>query len=83
MQFGGPRTGSTFQMTLLCLAARLRRDTVTCMFAPNASAAEARIRANPNVVVKMHVAPPPSCDHYACYVFTSHTTTAKKWPQAV
>lgn len=86
VQYGTPRTGSTFQYHLLCTAAKMKlRDLgeggVRCLFAPNTSTAEQAIREHGHrLVIKTHQRPPASCDSGGCFVFTSHTNDKPTWP---
>lgn len=86
VQYGTPRTGSTFQWYLLCTAANMKlhdlgEGSVHCAFAPNASNAEQAIREHGHkLVLKMHQPPPASCKSGGCFVFTSHTDNRPKWP---
>ena len=69
VQWGQPRSGSTFQYTLLCLIAKMRgRGTSpepTCNFAPTLSAD----MLQPNTVFKTHRRPPATSNYS---LFVSH-----------
>ena len=86
VQFGTPRTGSTFQFWLLCTAAKMKAQAlgagnVTCMFAPSQPDAENAIRQHGHrLVLKTHHEVPASCKSGGCFVFTSDTTNTPKWP---
>jgi len=91
VQYGTPRTGSTFQWWLLCTVARLKLggnsggdSRIPCLYAPNSTYAAQLIQEHRHrVVIKMHASPPDSCLNHRCLVFTSHTSAAALWPEAV
>jgi hypothetical protein len=93
VQYGTPRTGSTFQAHLLCSAARLvdmlnatraHDGIVKCIYAENTTVAVRLIQEfGHRIVIKMHSRPPAFCLNRRCAVFTSHRTANLLWPEAV